>query len=93
MNKPDTTQLPTIATSQLTAIAGGVVNPSYRLPSPSRPNGGCVPPSYPPAPRPSPNPWAPGWGYPSKLPIYHNLPWGQPGCLDQGRPTHQYYGV
>ena len=95
MNKPGTTQLATIETSQLTTITGGVINPIYRLPTPSNPNGGCVPPSYPPAPRPSPNPWAPGWSYPypSRLPIYHNLPGVPYGCPDLGRPTHHYYGV
>lgn len=96
MNKPGATQLTTISTSQLTTIAGGVMDPIYRLPNPSNSHGGWSPPSYPPTQRPSTPPWAPFWpshsGPPSSIPCHPVMPrFG--GLLDQGQPTHQYYGV
>lgn len=97
MNKPGATQLATIATSQLTTIAGGVMDPIYRLPAPSSPNGRCLWPSYPPAPRPSSPPWAPAWpspfGLPIEFPVHRIMPGVRSGILGQGRPTHPYYGV
>jgi hypothetical protein len=97
MNKPGTTQLPTIATSQLTTIAGGVMAPIYRLPDPGCTPGIRRPPSYPPAPRPSTPPWAPYWpsrsGLQSPTPCHPGMPGIESGFPGQGQPTHHYYGV
>jgi|SRR5882672_2398241 len=97
MNKPGTTQLTTIATSQLTTIAGGVMAPIYRLPDPSSSPGGCHPPSYPPTQRPSSPPWAPYSPSQSALPSPTPCHPARPGSVSWSwglnQATHHYYGV
>ena len=91
MNKPGTTQLATIASSQLTTIAGAIIDPIVRPPAPDRWCGGWAPQYHPCAPRPSSHPSTPPW--PSLLP-YHPVRVGvgswSPG---HGDATHHYYGA
>ena len=97
MNKPGTTQLATIASSQLTTIAGGIIDPIFRPPAPDRWRGGWFPQSTPfplrPSSHPSPPPWPSHSAIPSVLP-YHPVGIGV-GSWSPGRgdATHHYYGV
>ena len=100
MNKPGTPQLATIASSQLTTIAGGIIDPIIpivRLPDPDRWRGGWFSSGNTSPPRPWNHPSTPPWpshsAIPSVLP-YHPVGIGagsrSPG---HGDATHHYYGV